>query len=159
MKLNGQLGNATQNGPYITGFGYALPTPVDLAPGEILTLMVNGTELPMSGGEVIAAPAGANLPTTLAGISFTYGPTATSPLTFPILAIQAFYGCGDQMLGKAFCTPFGAVTVQVPFEIQICAPCSQVLASLQNGVGTLSMDVQAYPDQVHILTSCDSFLV
>jgi hypothetical protein len=156
-QLCGQLGDATQNGPHILGYGYTLPTPVNVAPGELLTLMVNGTTLPLSGGYTVRAPAGADLPTTMAGVSIGY--SQGNGWLAPIHSVHGFYGCGYQLLGRGSCTPLAAFTVQIPFEAQPCAPCAgEYLGSEQNGVPDLRVDSQSFADQVHILTSCDTIL-
>jgi hypothetical protein len=58
---------SAQVGPVISGQFTALPSPLIVAPGQIVTLLVSGTASVPT--QIVSAPAGAALPTSLAGIS------------------------------------------------------------------------------------------
>lgn len=51
------------------------------------------------------------------------------------------------------CSPTGAITIQIPFEANVSAPATIAFQ------GSWEVDVGISPDMVHILTTCDAFLV
>ena len=66
-----------QGTPIVTGAGYTLPAPVNVAPGQILTVYVQGI------GSALTQPVrnpGYPLPTSLAGISATLQQGSNRPL-------------------------------------------------------------------------------
>jgi uncharacterized protein (TIGR03437 family) len=155
-------------GQSLVGYGYTLPTPVYAAPGQLVTLIVQITD--RSGVEPTNAPASANLPTTLSGFSVGYFQGNPDPV--PILSVLPFYALPvpwDFRQGSPVCFPscaaLVALTVQIPFEAQSCPTllCAGLniapgqLNIQQNGASGTAISVQPFADQVHIVTSCDSF--
>ena len=57
-----------QSAPVVTGAGYTLPAPVNVAPGQVLTIFVQGIASALT--QPVRAPE-STLPTSLAGISVT----------------------------------------------------------------------------------------
>jgi uncharacterized protein (TIGR03437 family) len=142
------------------GYGYTPVTPVITAPGQLLTLLTTGGD----GGCVssafsarycsIPAPAGADLPTTLGGITVNYSVNPPSGPNLPILDITMF---SARAMPGSPAAPLAAITVQIPFEASGCRNCTAVI-NVNPGPGESGIDVITYPDQVHVLTSCDSFM-
>src|ERR1700692_4777973 len=90
LVLAGSSAVMGQSGPPVIGYGYTFPAPLYAAPGQLLTLIVQGLDSSMS--QTVRAPGNANLPTTLAGISAPYS-QSTSRLA-PILEVHPFLTCG-----------------------------------------------------------------
>ena len=148
-----------QNGPIPVGSGYTFPAPFYAAPGQLVTLIVAGIGNTFS--NTTQASPGANLPTSLAGVSVGYFQgNLTGPL--PILEVTPFWTCGGN---PYYCGPLLAVTAQIPFEAQ-CTPCAsnggvsggQLGTSVNGSATAVSIYTTIVSDQVHILTSCDTFL-
>ncbi len=133
----------------ITGAGFTVPAPVSVAPGQILTFFADGI--------------GTN------GIGTT-GITATlqqgSAVPVPIINVQPVFTCSP-ILPQTSCGSLVAVTVQIPYELTpppatttICVACVRpiILGTelIIAGSGlSLSIELNAFTDQVHVLTACD----
>ncbi len=142
----------------IVGAGYTVPTPLKVAPGQIITVFASGVGSTLT-KPVLAGPG--NLPTSLAGINVTIRQGTDTPA--PILQVSPVNTCGSG------CGVITAITIQVPYAlIATCVPTHMVcpaspaiivaseLFVSENGVaGTLSA-LSALPDQVHVLTICDT---
>src|ERR1017187_5606184 len=159
-----------QGTPIVTGAGYTLPAPVNVAPGQILTVYVQGI------GSALTQPVrnpGYPLPTSLAGISATLQQGSNRPLG--ILDVRPVSTCGpsSQSGTGAFpqkvsnCGRLTAVTVQIPFNIlTICSICvtppsedaPTILWITESGTDSAVIQLTPLSDQVHLLTSCDAFL-
>jgi uncharacterized protein (TIGR03437 family) len=152
-----------QTQPQVVGSGYLLPAAIYAAPGQLVTLIVQGFGSTVV--QVVKASPSANLPTTLGGISVGYW-QGTGSLA-PILQVQPVSSCPGNTF-PSFCNEAAAVTVQIPFEAQplLPGPCNAcpgiptgqvnvLLAGEPNGNSFFS-----YPlaDQIHVLTSCDAFI-
>jgi uncharacterized protein (TIGR03437 family) len=140
----------------IIGAGYLFPAPINVAPGQIITVFAAGV------GSALTRPVFAgtgNWPTSLAGISVTIQQGRDIPA--PIFEVNPVPTCGS-------CGTMTAITIQVPYglitacgvSLTVC-PNVVVLTDLfvsENGVaGTLS-ELTPLPDQVHLLTVCDTVL-
>jgi len=160
-----------QSLPVVTGAAYTLPAPVNIAPGQILTVYVQGI------GSSLTQPvqaSGSTLPFFLAGISSTLQQGSNRPLG--ILDVRPVSTCGPSSISGsgafpqpiANCGRLTAVTVQIPFDIvTICSLCSGITPSeyapttlwvTENGTDSAVIQLMALSDQVHVLTSCDTFL-
>jgi uncharacterized protein (TIGR03437 family) len=139
----------------IAGAGYVFPTPLNVAPGQVITVFAAGVGGTLT--QAVSAGAG-KLPTSLAGIGVTIRQGTDIPA--PILEVSPVTTCG------AGCGVITAITIQVPYELLtfFCLPdqaCPAILVATEyfvteNGVaGTLSA-LNPVPDQVHILTVCDT---
>ncbi len=108
--------------PALVGSSYTLATEFNVAPGQLVTLLVEGLSSSIS--QTIRAPAGPDLPPSLAGITGGYSQTLGpgGPAT-PFLEVHPYWGRPDRVLHDGF-TPLAAITVQIPFEAQCdrCAP-------------------------------------
>jgi len=151
--------------PVTAGSSYVLPTGFSVAPGQLLTLIVQGILLnPATDTQIVRAPAGANLPTTLAGLSVSFGQSVGR--SAPILEMHPFFTCQEVATFQITCGFLVALTIQIPYEAQselpIPPPSAAGIAGgqiyvFQNGTGTEN-DVVVLSDQVHIITSCDIFM-
>jgi len=138
------------------GAGYVSPAPLTVAPGQVVTLFVNGI-----GGltQIFQAP-GKRWPTTLGGVSVTLEQGANIPV--PIFEVRPVSTCSVPPVGSPNpCGTLVALTVQIPFElIPICPLCGRptilthLLVNANNQNATL-IDLLPLADQVHILSSCD----
>ena len=132
--------------PALLGAGHLTPFPIPVAPGQLLTLFVQ--------------PGGAISPSTSYSISAIYSANG-SDQAMPVLQVaQTNTACKAPF--SAPCPEILAVTVQVPFEIQvICAWCANPVVPGGNivlsvdGVKAPIVGVQGLQDQVHFLTICD----
>lgn len=146
----------------MVGAGYALPTPIPIAPGQVITLFARGV------GEGINNPVIASvfpLPATLAGISVAMRqaivPDQITPV--PILAIFRAGGCASSTFERvAPCTVFTAITVQTPYELIGNQPGSlmpyndAIFIVSENGVNADAIPLLPQTDRVHLLSSCDA---
>jgi hypothetical protein len=149
-----------QDKPSIVGSGYVLPSPLTVAPGQLVTIVMQGVEI--GDTAVIRAAAGRDLPTSLADISVKYWPSVPEPRAVPILEIHYFCINGGPWDWRTICNSLAAVTVQIPFEAQPVLPTPLpgergVLDGLIYA-GGFQLSVAPVSDQVHVLTSCDAFL-
>ena len=88
----------------IVGAGYLAPAPVNAAPGQILTLFVDGVSVTAA----VRAPAGP-LPNTLAGVSVTF--RQITDRTVPILEVRPISTCPNlSQLTQVSCATLAAVT-------------------------------------------------
>jgi hypothetical protein len=123
-----RLVSTAQNALPTVGYGYTLPTPIFAAPGQLVTLIVEG---PNDGtaGPFAFAPGGADLPLSLGGISATYAqlisvppsiPYTTESTSAPILQVDTFYTALAADSGDSG-TKLLMVTLQIPFEALACS--------------------------------------
>ena len=141
---------ATQSANAIFAAGNNLPNSLNVAPGQITNLFVQGIGSKLGFG-VFAQ--NFPLPTALGGISVTLnqtlgpsGPTRSFPV--PLLGVRLFTTCTP-------CSNFAALTIQIPFEISAAVPNQTTLVVSENGVPGGVFNVTVQPDQVHGARSCD----
>jgi uncharacterized protein (TIGR03437 family) len=131
--------------------GYAVPYPIKVAPGQLLTFFVSS--IPNTPTSRVSAPS-LPLPYSLAGISATIDELSDPPLhneRVPLLAVA----------------PMGSVTavsVQIPFFLRTSSfvapdiPPPATMSLYANGVAVASFPIAPTPDQIHIATTCDANL-
>lgn len=143
--------------PIIGGAGYSSPSPLAVAPGELITLFVQETNTQLTGPvRATTNP----LPPTLAGVSVVFQGSPGTDRPVPILDVRPVSTCTGNPAG---CGTVLAVTVQMPFEMQtLCPLCAQPVLQIPsrisvsvNGVTSVQYEVQPLADQVHFLTVCD----
>src|ERR1700680_1957263 len=85
------LASLSGQGPTLTGTGYANPSIVRVAPGQITTLFVSGlkTVLPTEPINAASVP----LPTSLAGISVILNQPGQPASPVPLLSLQQISTC------------------------------------------------------------------
>jgi uncharacterized protein (TIGR03437 family) len=146
-------------GQAVVGNGYVPPLPVAAAPGQLLTIYVQGM------GANLTAPVDAQsvpLPASLAGISVTFeqkfGP---SPVDSPLLSVFPVDSCG---LGPDWYAHFIGINLQVPYEMSVAFPAGGVtpnfnygkLTVTENGSASATADLSVVTDQIHIVRYGDS---
>jgi uncharacterized protein (TIGR03437 family) len=143
--------------PSIVAASYSATLPLPVAPGQLITLVVEGLASPIPGPA--RAPSG-SLPTSLAGISAIFRQNTNQAA--PVLEVVPFSTCAIPLPSP--CQTEVAVTIQIPFDIQtVCPLCGQpqipsYLAIAQNGTVGPLVDVTPLANQVHFLTSCDTLV-
>jgi hypothetical protein len=149
-----------QDAPPLIGSGYVLPTPISVAPGQLMTLVMQGVDT--GNTAVTRAPSGQDLRATLAGVSVNFNQGINR--LAPILEVHQF--CVSSLSSpwnwRAFCIPLSAVTVQIPFEAKSLLPNPEPgngVPAAQLSAGRIpTFDVAPLTDQVHIITACDAFM-
>jgi uncharacterized protein (TIGR03437 family) len=126
-------------------------------------LIIHGD--PFLSPQIVRAPAGVDLPTTLAGLSVTYSQSRGQPA--PILEVHPFWTCPEEVvLFRVDCGSLAAITFQIPFEAQSEFPVPVTPAPgiplafifvTQNGAPAEN-DITVVADQVHLITNCDTFV-
>jgi uncharacterized protein (TIGR03437 family) len=123
------------SGNTIVGMGYLYP-PVTVAPGQLITVFVEGSVQ----GNISAAVSG---------------------IPAPVLQVRPGSGCP----ASTFCSSLTAITIQIPYEIEptcfFTNPACDVerLAQLvvtANGIPGAPITLTPVTDRVHILTGCDT---
>jgi hypothetical protein len=95
----------------IIGAGYLFPAPINVAPGQIITVFAAGVGSTLT--QPVFAGAG-NWPTSLAGISVTIQQGKDIPA--PIYEVNPIPTCGS-------CGAMTAITIQIPYGlITACGP-------------------------------------
>ena len=144
----------------VVGAGYSAPVPLTVAPGQLVTLFVDGIGASLT--QLVRAQS-VPLPAALAGISVTLKQFG-SETPVPLLSVQPVSTCSPS-LSQGSCGTLTAVTVQIPFELQtlclVCLrpvrPAPQLFVTENGRIGT-SIDLTPLADQIHILTACDLLL-
>lgn len=135
----------------ILGAGYLYAAPINIAPGQVITIFAVGVGSTLK--QPVLAGAG-NLPTSLAGISVTIA--QATQISAPILEVAGPVTCQN-------CAAITAITIQIPYELQM-PPANgglepaNVYSVTANGVAGSWNSFNPVPDQVHILTTCDTVL-
>ena len=148
--------NLSQITVQVVGSSYVFPTPFPAAPGQLVTLIAYVAGNP--GIQSVRAPGGADLPTSLGGVSGIYGQLGLGfqDSIVPILEVRTFLSRLNP-LTYPLAAGLAMITIQMPLEaqsFQSCAGCFPAVLSV-NGA---QIDVQPLADQVHILTGCEAFM-
>jgi hypothetical protein len=158
LSINACLDAIGQTAPVTNGGGYSFPAPLPLAPGQLVTLLVTGLSGPLSR----RAPAGVDLDTTLSGVSVGMEQISGGLNRFdlPILEVRLLQTCGNPVFGTVCLPGMAAVTVQAPFGMGTFDEGGgwPTLRVRMDGVSMYVMEVQTFPDQVHIVRAFDSIL-
>lgn len=149
-----------QSGPGVASAGYRVPSRIEVAPGQIVTLFVTNMKVKQSG-----VATGLPLPTTLAGISVSMTYNDPGPVPVPILVVVPVIDSGCAPADEVplnVTNPCGvvAVTIQVPYFRVIggvTGPNPLQLIVSENGVPGPRLAFRLYYDQIHIVTGCFSF--
>lgn len=131
--------------------GYAAPSLLEAAPGQILTLFFRG--IPAAGdGSMRKAQADAlPLPTTLAGLAVSlHQLPRNSPYELPLLAVRQHNEC-EEASGQPPCL-LTAVRVQIPAEL---GPTVSKLSISAEGQASRTFLIRPVRDDLHTLTTCD----
>lgn len=135
----------------LIGAGYLYPAPITIAPGQVITLFVSGL------GSDLTQPVFAgfgSLPTSLGGVGATISQSTNTAA--PVLSVVPPPAtCSN-------CATPTAVTIQIPYELQMPTVGGGLMSDAffvtENGVSGRVYTFLPAPDQIHILTNCDSVL-
>jgi len=148
--------NAAPADNLVTSAGYVPPTLTKVAPGQLITLYVRISGAPVT-QPILAGTT--PLPTLLGGFSVSLKQTFISdPMPIPLAGIYPSDPCN----GVAPCMPLTAMLVQIPFELVPNVPGSRMpfnfatVTVSRNGVAGDPLPLQAVPDNIHVITSCDA---
>ncbi len=140
----------------VTSAGYTPPALTKVAPGQVITLYVRTSGAPVTQAVLAGTTP---LPTLLGGFSVSLKQTFIgNPILIPLIGIYPSDPCN----GVATCTPLTAIMVQIPFELIPNVPGSRMpfnfatVTVSQNGVAGDALPLQAVPDNIHVITSCDA---
>jgi hypothetical protein len=114
---------AAQN--IITSVGYSSPASVSAAPGQVITLFVDGVGKSLT--QPVRSPDGSSK--TLAGISVTL--RQFNEQVVPIIEVRPLSTCPAGRLpeSKPSCATLAAITVQIPYElVPLCPLCLRPIA-------------------------------
>jgi uncharacterized protein (TIGR03437 family) len=144
----------------VVSAGYTPPVPLYAAPGQVVTLFVEGVGKSLT--QPVRAPDG-SWPNSLAGISVTL--LQGTKIIVPILEIRPIPTCSPPFGFEIPCGQITAITVQIPYGlIPLCPLClrpvgpSPQLVVTENGQDGTAIAITPLADQVHVLTSCDIVL-
>ena len=105
-----------QSGNVIVGAGYASPAPITVAPGQIITIVVEG----IGANLTQTVHAGRTpLPATLAGISVSLQQALSLPFSaaVPLLEVSPLRTCRSLSFLPTCGRSLTAVTLQIPYEM------------------------------------------
>jgi uncharacterized protein (TIGR03437 family) len=147
---------AAQTPSLVTAVGYAAPEPVEVAPGQVITLFVR---TPTRLAQPIVA-SGTPLPVLLGGFSVLLSQALSSTVTaVPILSVRPVERCSAVV--PAVCTSQTAISVQIPFELIPNVDGSRLpenSATLTVSDGSSAgepMLLRPVTDRIHVVNSCD----
>jgi uncharacterized protein (TIGR03437 family) len=138
------------------GAGYAAPRPIDVAPGQVITLFVR---IP---GKTVSDPVTAQppLPMMFAGFSVLLRQSFPSdPMSVPIQAVADSQSCSA--LVPTQCDVVSMVTVQIPFQLTPNIPRARLpqnFARLDinySGNTATSLILNPVTDRIHVVNTCD----
>ena len=124
----------------ITAAGYLYPSPVTVAPGQVITLFVAG----LGQGDIT--------------VTVRQG----TDLAAPVLDVRPASTCNEVQPGA--CGALTAVTVQIPYEVwsacvtNVCPNIvflTQIFVT-QNGAAGALFTISPFGDHIHFLTTCDT---
>jgi uncharacterized protein (TIGR03437 family) len=141
------------------GAGYSLPAPIDVAPGQVITLFVQVPGKTASDAVTASAP----LPTTLGGFSVLLRQSYPSaPQSVPIASVADYQSCSP--LAPTQCDVVSMVTVQIPFSLTpniahstVPVNFARVDISFQ-GNTTATLLLNPLTDRIHVVNGCDVIL-
>ena len=152
----------SQTTSVLVGAGYSAPEPLQVAPGQVITLFYRAVG-PAANGDLRSGRAQSPLPAMLAGLAAQMI-QEKSLFNVPLIEVSQQNTCQPDVAGPACLLT--AVRVQIPFEIS-----ADVSQDRQSGSVTLSpvanlvlyvdgqpaasSPLQPVPDNSHVLTSCD----
>ena len=146
--------------PIFMSAGYTTPTPIQVAPGQVITLYISGTKtvLPSQSPSIRATTI--PLPKTLGGFSVTVR-QGKNTYAAPLLSVVQTPNCTDANRSLPQCIITG-LTLQIPFDITPMLSTLQMagqppgdLSVNDNGTESAHFPIAPLMDSIHILTVCD----
>jgi uncharacterized protein (TIGR03437 family) len=131
--------------------GYSAPGPMEVAPGQVLTLFFRGIGRMPDGSLRIGQAQTVPLPETLAGLSASIQQLPqTTPFPLPLLSVRQHNECEDAS-GQPKCL-LTAIRVQIPTEL---TPVVAKLTVDADGQASRTFLIRPVRDDAHVLTACD----
>lgn len=125
--------------------GYSAPAPIEVAPGQVVTLFTRGigpgSGVPLRKAEATQTP----LPNTLAGVALT-----VDQRPVPILALRQTNDCDDSNMDP-ICI-LTAIRVQIPSELTLGM---QKLIFEVDGQRSRMFPLRLVHQNAHVITTCD----
>jgi uncharacterized protein (TIGR03437 family) len=150
-----------QTAAVLAAAGYAAPAPVEVAPGQVVTLFFRGVRPGADGKPRIARSVSDPAPARLAGLAVRIAqPGRTTPLEAPVLAVHQENECDAAQPAQPVCL-LTAVQVQIPHELDFLSPAGidiRPAADLildDEGQPSRRYPARVVSDNAHVLTSCD----
>lgn len=141
---------AASDGQLIS-IGYAAPAPIEVAPGQIVTLFLRGVGRMPDGSLRVAQARTVPLPETLAGLAASIDQLPqTVAYRLPLLSVRQHNECEDAS-GQPKCL-LTAIRVQIPAEL---TPTVAKLTVAADGDSSRTFLVRPVRDDAHVLTTCD----
>lgn len=149
----------------IAGAGYSNPE-VSIAPGQLTTLFFTGSRIVLSSQPRTQWATALPLPTSLAGFSVSISQSGSRNATeqAPILGVQQTNLCGTEPPVAQSCI-VTAISIQIPSDVaantgQVCPICglSTTISVLENAQPSASFVAAVLPQNVHVLTTCDTIM-
>lgn len=138
----------------VVGFGYALPKPRAVSPGQVISLFLRGAAAPGAPVVVSASP----LPRELAGYSVLLEQTtAGAPIEVPLLGVSRTDAC----YGLLPCVPVAVLTLQIPWELRPNIASQgrpdnfATLRVTTPGGATEVHPLRPVRDAIHVLSTCE----
>jgi uncharacterized protein (TIGR03437 family) len=151
-----------QNASVVTRAGYTVPEPIKVAPGQVITLFVRTAAIKLT--DAMVADSSSALPLQLGGLSVALRQTFSGdPIGIPILAVYPINRCAPVSLPFT-CTSLTAITVQIPFELVPNVDRGRMpenfatLTVSENANPGDPLPLEAVPDNIHVVNSCDATL-
>ncbi|MCS7027090.1 MAG: hypothetical protein NZV14_20025 [Bryobacteraceae bacterium] len=158
--LAAALSGLTAQTASVLSAGYRIPEPLQVAPGQMITLFVRR---PADFAEGPAVAATTPLPDTLGAISVLLRQTDWPTLiSMPVQAVYPLQTCGT--LAPGDCSPLVAISVQVPWQLnpefdQSRRPVSSAALLVRyRGIAGDPFPVQVRSDAIHVRSTCDATL-
>jgi hypothetical protein len=153
-----------QSSPIIAGAGYSSPSPLQVAPGQVVTLFVHDVPRTVDGQLRSGKASSLPLPNALGGISVAIV-QASGTLHAPIFAVRQESECETAAADEASCL-LTAIQIQVPYDLAADISLSTLKRVIYGPLAQIRIDVdgrsgrpfalQPLPDNAHLLTSCDA---
>lgn len=149
-----------QNAISLAGAGYADPSRIMVAPGQVITFFINGVQTVLPPEARVQRATSLPLPTTLAGLSATVTQGGVSR-QLPLFSVQQIATCSDQTAVTADCV-ITALTLQMPVDLLVPNPTQEnpflrttTITMSENGSPSKAFLVSPVIEHTHILTACD----
>jgi uncharacterized protein (TIGR03437 family) len=139
----------------VIGAGYITPQPINVSPGQVITIFASVAGKPQSQPVTSSPP----LPSSLGGFSVLLRQSFIDPILIPILSVSDAQSCSSVVPMQ--CNTVSQITVQIPYELMPNIPhvsLPQNFARLEinyNDSQTSSLFLNPVPDSIHVLNSCD----
>ena len=142
---------------FVINSGYRVPPPLQVAPGQVITLFVRPSSIRLTSG-INADPM--SLPVSLGGFSATLRQSYSQPVAILIFSVNPINNCSS-ISATPVCNPLVAITVQIPFELlpnaeRVRLPENFATITIaENSAEGDPLRINPVSENIHILNSCD----